>query len=277
MTTVSAHGIRLSYSGTVVLDNVDLDLHGGVLTALIGPNGAGKSTLFSVLAGDVQPERGRVMLDERPVSSFSPKELARRRSVLPQDHAVRFSYSVTEIVRLARLSYPPDHERDEQIVSSAIETVEMSHMTNRDVQTLSGGEMGRTAFARVLAQTTPIVLLDEPTAALDLRHQEAVLRQARQLRDEGACVIVVLHDLNLAAAYADRVVLMEQGRIVADGSPRDVLTVDTIQRVYRQPVLVTEHPTRGCPLIVPIDDPRADPPAAAARSPHAHLKEGPAQ
>ncbi|WP_347125405.1 ATP-binding cassette domain-containing protein [Microbacterium sp. SY138] len=155
MTTVSAHGIRLSYSGTVVLDNVDLDLHGGVLTALIGPNGAGKSTLFSVLAGDVQPERGRVMLDERPVSSFSPKELARRRSVLPQDHAVRFSYSVTEIVRLARLSYPPDHERDEQIVSSAIETVEMSHMTNRDVQTLSGGEMGRTAFARVLAQTTP--------------------------------------------------------------------------------------------------------------------------
>lgn len=171
---------------------------------------------------------------------------------------MRFSYSVDGIVRLARLSYPAAPTDDERIISSSIEAVEMETMRNRDVQTLSGGEMGRTAFARVLAQTTPIVLLDEPTAALDLRHQEAVLRRARHLRDEGACVVVVLHDLNLAAAYADRVVLMEHGRIVADGSPRHVLTVANIERVYRQPVIVTRHPTRGCPLIVPTDEPIQD-------------------
>lgn len=251
---ISARNVSLSFTGNLVLDAVDLDLEGGVLTALIGPNGAGKSTLFSVLAGDVRPDEGSVILDGRPVNSFTPKELARRRAVLPQDHGVRFSYSVEEIVRLARLSYPSDPDGDDQIVSSAIGAVEMEHMRNRDVQTLSGGEMGRTAFARILAQTTPVVLLDEPTSALDLRHQEAVLRRARELRGQGACVIVVLHDLNLAAAYADRVVLMDQGRVVADGEPRGVLTVANIERVYRQPVIVTEHPTRGCPLIVPTDE-----------------------
>src|SRR5699024_8901321 len=223
---IEARGITVSYSGTPVLDTVDLDVAGGQLTALIGPNGAGKSTLFSVLAGDVQPERGTVRLDGRPLSSFTPKQLARQRSVLPQDHMVRFSYSVEEIVRLARLSHPADPPRDERIVTTSLDSVEMAPMRHRDVQTLSGGEMGRAAFARVLAQTTPIVLLDEPTAALDLRHQEAVLRRAQRLRADGTCVVVVLHDLNLAAAHADRVVLLDQGRIVANGEPREVLTVD---------------------------------------------------
>ena len=132
---------------------------------------------------------------------------------------------------------------------------DVTHLAPRDVQTLSGGEASRTAFARVLAQTTPVVFLDEPTAALDLQHQEAVLRIARGLADEGACVIVVLHDLNLAAGYADRIVMLHRGRIAADGSPRAVLTRETIEHVYAQPVLVLEHPTRGVPLVVS-DDPR---------------------
>ena len=224
---------------------------------MIGPNGAGKSTLFSVLAGDVRPDRGTVALGGRSISSFTPKQLARQRSVLPQDHMVRFSYSVEEIVKLARLSHPADPERDERIIGSSLDAVEMNPLRHRDVQTLSGGEMGRAAFARVLAQTTPIVLLDEPTAALDLRHQEAVLRRAQRLRSDGTCVVVVLHDLNLAAAHADRVVLLDGGRIVASGTPREVLTVDNIERVYQQPVIVTEHPTRGCPLIVTTDEPAA--------------------
>ncbi|GAB96975.1 iron complex transport system ATP-binding protein [Kineosphaera limosa] len=251
---IRAHDVSLSFSGNRVLDRVDIELDQGVLTALIGPNGAGKSTLFSVLAGDQRPDTGTVLLGERPVGSFSAKELARLRAVLPQDHTVRFSYSVEEIVSLARLSYAPDPILDEQIVTRSIEDVEMAHMRRRDVQTLSGGESGRAAFARVLAQTTPIILLDEPTSALDLRHQEAVLRRARRLARKGACVIVVLHDLNLAAAYADRIVLMDQGRIVADGAPREVLTVVHIEAVYGQPVLVTDHPTRACPLIVATDD-----------------------
>lgn len=263
--SISARDLTLSFGGGVpVLNQVDIDLEPGVLTALIGPNGAGKSSLFGVLCGDTRPDCGQVLLDGRDVLSYTPKQLARRRAVLPQDHSIRFSYSVEEIVRLARLSHPVDVGADEQIISAALTDVEMDEMRNRDVQTLSGGEMGRAAFARVLAQTTPLVLLDEPTAALDLRHQELVLRRAQRLRSDGACVVVVLHDLNLAAAYADRVVLLSQGRIVADGPPRRVLTAKNIEDVYRQPVLIVEHPTRGCPLIVPTDAPGQGPPQPTA-------------
>ena len=166
---------------------------------------------------------------------------------------VRFSYSVEEIVELARLSHETSPDEDAQIITDSLDRAEVEHLRLRDVQTLSGGEMSRAGFARVLAQTTPVLLLDEPTAALDLRHQELVLRNARQLRDFGACVVIVLHDLNLAAAYSDRVIMMADGRIVADGTPEEVFTSERIEEVYRQPVVVTSHPTRGCPLILSTD------------------------
>lgn len=256
---IAATDVTVQLGGNVILDNVSIETGTGSLTILIGPNGAGKSTLFSVLAGDVAPASGTVRLDKRPIGDFKPKDLARLRAVLPQDHIVRFSYSVEEVVRMARLAHPVDEDLDDLIVTESLAAAEVSYMRVRDVQTLSGGEMARTAYARVLAQTTPIVLLDEPTAALDLRHQEAVLRHARSLRDAGSCVIVVLHDLNLAAAYADRIVMLSGGRIVADGDPRSVLTAERIESVYDQSVLVTEHPTRGCPLVVSTDAPAPPP------------------
>lgn len=248
-----ALGLNVVLGRNHILRDLDLDVAAGELTSLIGPNGAGKSTVFAALSGDLEPTSGQVLLHEKPVRSYAAKELALRRAVLPQDHLVRFSYSVEEIVHLARLSHPSDPAQDEGIVTASLAAAEMEHMRRRDVQTLSGGEMARTAFARTLAQTTPIVLLDEPTAALDLRHQEAVLRHARRLRDEGACVVVVLHDLNLASAYSDRVVMLSAGQVVADGPPSAVFTADQIRTVYRQNVLVTDHPTRGCPMVVAID------------------------
>ncbi|WP_022918763.1 heme ABC transporter ATP-binding protein [Ruania albidiflava] len=250
---LQAEGLNVVLGTNHVLKNVDLDVHAGRLTTLIGPNGAGKSTLFAALSGDLEPSSGHVLLQGREVRSYRPKQLALLRSVLPQDHLVRFSYSVEEIVQLARLSHAPDPDRDAQIVADSLAAAEMAGMRRRDVQTLSGGEMARTAFARTLAQTTPVVLLDEPTAALDLRHQEVVLRHARRLRDEGACVVVVIHDLNLAAAYSDRVVMLQHGAIVADGPAEQVLTAERIGAVYRQRVLVTDHPTRGCPMVVTVD------------------------
>lgn len=250
---LTASGVDVVLGGNRILTDLDLDIAPGELTALIGPNGAGKTTVFAVLSGDLEPTQGQVLLDGTPVRSYRPKELALRRAVLPQDHLVRFSYSVEEVVHLARLSHPSDPDTDEKIVSESLEVAEVGHMRRRDVQTLSGGEMARTAFARTLAQTTPIVLLDEPTAALDLRHQEAVLRHARRLRDEGACVVVVLHDLNLASAYSDRIIMLHDGAVVADGPPRTVFTAERIKAVYRQEVLVTAHPTRNCPMIVTTD------------------------
>ena len=168
---------------------------------------------------------------------------------MPQEHGVRFAFSVEEVVAMGRLPHPPDPRVDDAQVEAAIDAAELQALRLREVQQLSGGESARTTFARVLAQDTPLLLLDEPTAALDLRHQERTLRSVRACAEAGACVIVVLHDLNLAAGYADRIVLLEQGRVAADGTLQ-VLTEDNLQRVYQQDVVVLEHPRRGVPLVV---------------------------
>jgi len=247
-------GAGLSIDGKVLVDAITLDFFPGTLTALVGPNGAGKSTLLSLAAGDQRPTAGSVVLHDRPIHQWKVGELARERSVLPQDHAVRFAFTVREVVAMGRLPHPPQPAQDVAIVEAALATADVVPLQQRDVQSLSGGEAARTGFARVLAQQTPLVLLDEPTAALDLQHQERVLASARALTRAGACVIAVLHDLNLAAAYADRIVVLSRGRVAADGTPREVLTRERIEAVYRQPVVVIEHPTRPIPLVV-ITDP----------------------
>ncbi|AKK11667.1 heme ABC transporter ATP-binding protein [Corynebacterium uterequi] len=252
-TVLSARDVDVVLGGRTIIAGMNVEFRPGEMTALVGPNGAGKSTLFSVLSGDQPATSGEVTLDGRDVRSYKAKELATRRAVLPQDHIVRFSYAVEEVVELARLAHTTSPDEDKVIINDALTAAEMVAFRRRDVQTLSGGEMARVAFARVLAQTTPVVFLDEPTAALDLRHQELVMGQARALRDAGATVIVVVHDLNLAAAYADRIVMMAAGRLVADGRPDDVLTSQRVSEVYRQAVIVTKHPTRGTCLVLPTD------------------------
>ncbi|WP_129135353.1 heme ABC transporter ATP-binding protein [Luteimonas sp. YGD11-2] len=240
----------LVIDGRVIVDHVDLRFAPGTLTALVGPNGAGKSSLLSLAAGDRRPSEGLVSVGGRALPEWRVRELARERAVMPQDHSVRFGFGVREVVAMGRLPHDSDPARDDDIVEASLATADLLALTERNVQTLSGGEAARTAFARVLAQDTPVVLLDEPTAALDLHHQERLLQHARRLADDGACVLAVLHDLNLASAYSDRIVMLCEGRVVADGTPREVLQRETIERVYRQPVLVIEHPTRGVPLVL---------------------------
>ncbi|EKF18333.1 heme ABC transporter ATP-binding protein [Nitratireductor pacificus] len=233
-----------------LLHDVSTTCEQGSLTALVGPNGAGKSTLLAVVAGDRQCDRGTVRLLDKEVSRYSVRELAQIRSVFPQGSMIRFGYTVEEVVTMGRAfrDLPPDGDGD--AVLDAMISTEVEHMAFRNAQTLSGGEQARTTFARVVVQATPVVLLDEPTAALDLRHQERVLTRARALARAGATVVAVLHDLNLAAAYADKVVLLDDGRVAADGEPWEVLTQELIERVYRQEVRVLEHPVRGCPVIL---------------------------
>lgn len=156
--------VTVAVGGKTILDEVDLEIGRASVTTLIGPNGAGKSTLFGVASGDITAASGKVFLDERPLDTYRPKELAAVRAVLPQDHAVRFSFAVEEIVRLARLSHPADPDLDDLVVDRSLAAVELSAMRRRDVQSLSGGELARVGFARTLAQTTPLLLLDEPTA-----------------------------------------------------------------------------------------------------------------
>lgn len=245
--------VNVVLGGRRIVDDVSLRFPGAGVTALIGPNGAGKSTLLAVAAGDIAPASGSAMLAGKPVRAWRARALATRRAVMPQDHVVRFAFNVREVVAMGRLPHPPDPARDAALVDEALQVADITALSGRDVQSLSGGEAARTAFARVLAQHTGVVFLDEPTAALDLRHQAATLRAARGLAGQGACVLVVLHDLNLAAAHVDRIVVLEQGCVVADGTPWEVLTREVIERVYRQPVRVLRHPERDIPLVVMAD------------------------
>ena len=248
---IRAEQVSVELGGRRVVDAVDLAVPAGELLALVGPNGAGKSTLLSVLAGERRPDAGSVLLDERPIERIEPLELARLRAVLTQDNAVSFPFRVAEVVEMGRSPWmrTPARELDDQAIEAALERADVEHLVGRRFTELSGGERARVSLARVLAQETAVVLLDEPTAALDLRHQEDVLRIARSLALEGRTVIVVLHDLSLAGAYADRIALLERGRLRALGAPVDVLTEELVSEVYGLEVEVLVRD--GRPLVIP--------------------------
>lgn len=248
---IRSERLTVVLDGRRVLDDVSLDVVPGEVLALVGPNGAGKSTLLSVLSGERAPTSGEVMVDDRDVRTFSPLDLARRRSVLTQDNALSFPFRVIDVITMGRAPWTRTDEiaRDAEAISSAASRADVTHLAGRRFTELSGGERARVSLARVLAQDTPIVFLDEPTAALDLRHQEDVLRIARDLALAGRAVVVVVHDLSLAGAVADRVALLSGGRLVAVGAPSVVLTADAISAVYGLAVRVVD--IDGRPLIVP--------------------------
>ncbi|RXZ47416.1 heme ABC transporter ATP-binding protein [Agromyces fucosus] len=251
---LTAAGLAVEIDGVRLLDAVDFSATPARVHALIGPNGAGKSTLLAALAGDRAAASGTVHLGGTPVARQSPKALARLRAVLTQEHTVSFPFPVREIVAMGRHPWAGSAaaEHDDREIDAAMAATDVSHLAARTVPSLSGGERARVALARVIAQRTPVLLLDEPTAALDLKHQEDVLRLARDHAAAGATVVVVLHDLNLAAAYADDITLLRHGRVVATGAPADVLTAERIEAVYGQPVEVVPHPRTGVPLVLPV-------------------------
>lgn len=256
--TVRAAGVSVERRGggqaRQVLDGVDFEAVAGQVVALVGPNGAGKSTLLAALAGELAPSAGTVELDGQPLAHWTTLDMARRRAVLPQTHTVGFPFTAREVVAMGRAPWvrTERREHDEKQIAAAMAATDVAHLATRSFPTLSGGERARVALARVLAQDTATLLLDEPTAALDLGHQEAVLRLAAERADDGAAVVVVLHDLGVAAAYADRVAVLDSGRIAADGPPRDVLTTELLTRVYQHPVEVLDHPVTGAQLVLPV-------------------------
>jgi iron complex transport system ATP-binding protein len=248
---ITATGIGVDLEGRAVLDEISLEVMAGEILALVGPNGAGKSTLLGVLSGERKASRGSVRLGERELAGIRGSELARVRSVLSQENAVSFPFRVVEVVSMGRAPWARTIEgrNDVSAVSKAMDAADVTHLAERRFTQLSGGEKARVSLARVLAQQTDIVFLDEPTASLDLRHQEDVMRMARRLADQGRAVVVVLHDLSLASAYADRMALVSSGQLDAVGTPADVLTVERIERVYGLPVDL--HLVGGRPVVVP--------------------------
>ncbi|MFJ6939775.1 heme ABC transporter ATP-binding protein [Streptomyces sp. NPDC101132] len=237
-----------------VLAGVDLAVRAGEVLALVGPNGAGKSTLLGALAADLLADAGDVRICGRPARAWPAAELALRRAVLPQAAALAFPFRVEEVVRMGRAPWSgtPRADEDDAVVARALAVTDTSGLAGRPFPALSGGERARVALARVLAQEAPLLLLDEPTAALDLRHQELVLRLCRERAAAGDAVVVVLHDLGLAAAYADRAAVLHGGRVAADGPRAAVFGAELLSRVYRQPVEVLPHPRTGVPLVLPV-------------------------
>lgn len=252
-----ARGVRVQLGGRTVLDGVNLALAPGEVLALVGPNGAGKSTLLAALAADTPLTSGTVHIAGRPASDWTARELATRRAVLPQAAVLAFPFTVEEVVRMGRAPWAgtPCEDDDDTAVAEAMAATEVADFAARPFSALSGGERARVALARVLAQRAPLLLLDEPTAALDLRHQELVLRLCRARAATGDAVAVVLHDLALAAAYADRIALLDAARLAAVGPPSEVLDPAVLTRVYQHPVEVVPHPHTGARLVLPVRAP----------------------
>jgi len=253
--TFSTRDLHLERGGRPVLREVDLDLVPGEVVAVVGPNGAGKSSLLGALAGDLRPSSGQVLLDGTDLGSWAADEVARKRAVLLQQVTLSFPFRVEEVVAMGRAPWAglPQQLEDDDAVANAISATEVEHLVGRRFSQLSGGERARVALARILAQRTQTLLLDEPTAALDLRHQELVLRTARNhAHVTGGSVMVVLHDIGLAAAYADRVMVLEAGEVAAFGSPDAVLSSELLSRVYQYEVEVFPHPVSGQLVILPV-------------------------
>jgi len=252
---LTAEGVTVRLGARDVLTEVDCALRPGEVLALVGPNGAGKSTLLQTLAGDLRPRAGAVRLGTCDVHRLGPVELARRRAVLPQQQRVAFPFTVREVVQMGRSPWPRRFGHDEAVVDAALAATECGHLAGRRVTELSGGERQRVALARVLAQEAPLLLLDEPTAGLDLHHQELVLHLIRAHARAGGSVCVVLHDLSAAAWCADRVVLLDAGRLRAIGPPACVFTPALLRSTYHHEVEVFRHPRTGHPVVAAVREP----------------------
>lgn len=243
------------YNSTPVLRSISFDVCEGEFLGVIGPNGSGKSTLLKAMAGVLSPASGCVMLDGRAVSQIPGRELARYLAVVPQDNPITFDYTVLEIVLMGRSPhlgrFQVESGSDFDIAKDALRRTNLLAFADRKIGELSGGERQRAMIARALAQETDILFLDEPTAHLDINYQVEILHLAqRENLDCGKTVVAVLHDLNLASEFCDRLVMLCEGRVFADGTPEDVITAENVREVYGTSVWVRRHPTSGRPYVL---------------------------
>jgi iron complex transport system ATP-binding protein len=259
---LSARDISFGYSrqrapSPRVLDNVSMDVARGRIVGLLGPNGSGKTTLLKILAGVLEPQAGRVLIDGRPLAQLTRRELARRIAVVPQETQTTFDFSVIDMVLMGRYphlgAFELEGAADQEIAHDALAATGTAHLASRAFSSLSGGEKQRVVIASALAQAAGMLLLDEPTAALDLAYQFEIVAVLRRLNAErGTTMIVSTHDLNLAAALCDTIVLLKGGHVIADGVTAETLTAANIRALYDVEADVAYHARAGHLLVVPI-------------------------
>ena len=249
-------GVTFAYQSIEVLRDVELEVDEGELVGVVGPNGAGKTTLLKTVAGVLRPKVGAVYIGEREVAEMSPREIAKKVGVVPQEPTTYFGFTVFDVVmmgrnpHLGRLSL--ESQRDYEVVRKALEATNILHLANRRITELSGGERQRVFIARALAQEPKVLLLDEPVANLDIAYQLETMQLLRKLVDGGIAALAVSHDLNLVSRFCDKVIMLENGRVVAAGRPEEVLTVENIRRVFGVDVAVRRHPTTNTLYVIPL-------------------------
>ncbi len=256
MSTLALQQVCASPWGQPLLQDISVELEAGTILALAGPNGAGKSSLLQLMSGDIQPDSGGVSLNDRDLLDWSVQERARLLAVLPQMSLLNFPYTVEEVVMLGRTPHSSGLHKDREVAAQALELTDTSSLKQRLYTQLSGGEKQRTQLARVFAQVGDseqlsgrLLLLDEPTSALDLSHQQQVLLAIRGMARKGCAVVLVIHDLNLAASIADQLLVLDNGRQAALGRPADTLTTDLFRDVFNVEVSIDPHPEGNYPMI----------------------------
>ncbi|WP_407148738.1 heme ABC transporter ATP-binding protein [Bradyrhizobium sp. ORS 86] len=253
---LEAKAVSIAVGGTTLVDAVSLQIGAGEMVAIAGPNGAGKSTLLRMLSGDLRPSRGTVRLKQRDIHAYGPRALAQHRAVLSQHVNVSFPFTVEEIVTMGAGESPRAGARG--LVEAALDEVGLAHFRARQLPTLSGGEQQRAHFARVLVQLAcgeakhgpGLLLLDEPTSSLDLRHQLDLVETARRRAQRGTTVIAILHDLNLAMRFADRILLLHRGRLAIDGDRTTAMQPETIRQIFEIDAAI-QHTDQGVPFLLP--------------------------
>lgn len=246
MSNIKTEAIKKELAGKEILKGIDVDFPKGLFTGIIGPNGSGKSTFLKCLYRVLKPESGAIYLNHKELKEIAVKDSAKEMAVVSQHHQYNFDFSVEEMVLMGRAPYKKFMERDSSedfaIVNKALEQVGMVNYKDRSFSSLSGGEQQRIILARALAQKTELLILDEPTNHLDIRYQIEFMTTVKNL---GVTVISAIHDLNLAAMYCDKIYVMEEGQIVASGSPKEVITSELIEKVYKVKALVREEAETG--------------------------------
>jgi iron complex transport system ATP-binding protein len=249
--TVGVRDLVIGYGSAPVLDGVSLSVAEGELVGLVGPNGVGKTTLIRALLGTLTPDDGCVTLNGDSVADLGSRAASRRVAAVPQQSAVPFSFTVREVVEMGRHPHTPRLGSDPEpgAVERAMQRTEITHLADRDIDAVSGGERQRVLIARALAQDTPALLLDEPTASLDVNHQIRTLGLVEDLADSGRAVLAAIHDLNLAARYCDRLVLLANGGVAARGSPVDVLRPEPLEAAFDTRAVVSRDPVTDAPVV----------------------------
>lgn len=250
----------IGYDKTVISEDISVEIPHNSFTAIIGPNGCGKSTLLRALARVLVPVKGRVMLDDQNISKYKPKVVARELGLLPQTSLAPEGIRVVDLVARGRAPYQSLIQQwrksDEEAVKTALEATRLTALGSRFIAELSGGQRQRVWIAMLLAQQTPIMLLDEPTTFLDIAHQYELMELLRDFHEDGKTVVTVLHDLNQAARYADHLIVMLRGKVITTGMPQDVLTKELVKEVFGLDAMICPDPATGTPNVVPLD-PRA--------------------